>query len=609
MNRWIPAILGMLLGASGGFYLGQHADRSPIAPPPAVVATAPPNVAAPAPTATPTPPAPTMQAAPAPVVPPVKEGLVYKRLLVDTSRAAPEACLLFSEPLASDPAIRYDDYLKIEPAAKLAVRLNGARLCLGGLEFRNDYKVTVAAGLPGASGERTRDAETIAVSLGEQPALVSFGSNGFILPRQGSDGVAIQTINVDKVRIKVSRVGDRIVARTKFLQAQGDNNYSWREIEPDATTLVWSGEMTVERAHNQRGTTMFPIADVLKPRRSGAYLVEADIRKKKSSGDDDDYDDWRDRDRLTARQWVVDPDLALTSLRGADGLHVFTRSLDSARPMAGITLTLIAVNNDELGRATTDASGHSAFAPGLMRGKGGAAPSVVMAFGADEDYAVLDLKRPAFDLSDRGVSGRATPGPVDGFLYTDRGIYRPGETVHITTLLRDRVALAMDGVPITLTINRPDGVMFTRLTLDGAKAGAVTTPFVLNDSASRGLWSAVASLDKAGDPVGRVEFDVQDFVPQRLKVTLSTAATVLRTGEAASVAVNGRFLYGAPAADLAAEGELKLSPEREPVADYKGYRVGLFDDPFKEQTIPLKVANTASDGTTSAAITLGDLPA
>ena len=53
------------------------------------------------------------------------------------------------------------------------------------------------------------------------------------------------------------------------------------------------------------------------------------------------------------------------------------------------------------------------------------------------DYAFLSLKGPAFDLSDRGVSGRTAPAGLDAFVYTERGVYRSGETVHITALLRD----------------------------------------------------------------------------------------------------------------------------------------------------------------------------
>ena len=83
-----------------------------------------------------------------------------------------------------------------------------------------------------------------------------------------------------------------------------------------------------------------------------------------------------------------------------------------------------------------------------MRGRGGDEPFVVTAYGPENDFNFLEIGRAAFDLSDRGVSGRPQPGPVDGFLYTDRGIYRPGETVELMALVRDDKAEAMSGLPI-----------------------------------------------------------------------------------------------------------------------------------------------------------------
>ena len=53
------------------------------------------------------------------------------------------------------------------------------------------------------------------------------------------------------------------------------------------------------------------------------------------------------------------------------------------------------------------------------------------------DFAFLDLTAPGFDLSDRGVEGRSAPGPVDVFATTERGVYRPGEVVHVTALARE----------------------------------------------------------------------------------------------------------------------------------------------------------------------------
>src|SRR5438132_14257836 len=107
----------------------------------------------------------------------------------------------------------------------------------------------------------------------------------------------------------------------------------------------------------------------------------------------------------------------------------------------------------------------------MLHGRGGDEPYAVMAYGPGGDFNFLEVGRAAFDLSDRGVSGRPQPGPVDGFLYTDRGIYRPGEAVHLTALVRDDKAEAAAGLPLTLRWLRPDGVEVDRRQLTGGKLG------------------------------------------------------------------------------------------------------------------------------------------
>lgn len=84
-----------------------------------------------------------------------------------------------------------------------------------------------------------------------------------------------------------------------------------------------------------------------------------------------------------------------------------------------------------------------------------------MAFG-NGDYNFLDLTKPAFDLSDRGVDvGGAECG--GRLLYTERGVYRPGETVELMTLVRDSRGYAQPDAPLTLKVFRPDEVEIAQL--------------------------------------------------------------------------------------------------------------------------------------------------
>ena len=83
-------------------------------------------------------------------------------------------------------------------------------------------------------------------------------------------------------------------------------------------------------------------------------------------------------------------------------------------------------------------AGHALFEPGLASGEGGSSPGAARRRPIRKgDYAFLSLKAPAFDLTDRGVAGRPAPTGLDAFVYAERGVYRSGETVYLTALLRD----------------------------------------------------------------------------------------------------------------------------------------------------------------------------
>ena len=106
-----------------------------------------------------------------------------------------------------------------------------------------------------------------------------------------------------------------------------------------------------------------------------------------------------------------------------------------ARDHAGegaVEVRLLSRSNEVLATKRTERDGHVQFEAGLTRGEGALAPAMLIATDSKGDYAFLSLKAPAFDLSDRGVAGRAVPAGLDAFVYTERGVYRSGETVQVT---------------------------------------------------------------------------------------------------------------------------------------------------------------------------------
>jgi uncharacterized protein YfaS (alpha-2-macroglobulin family) len=580
MNRSTLAalVVALMLGSGiAGYLIGRPADSVDRTPPRSATATAPSPASRPAAT-------PVAQPAPATAT---TEPFRYRRYSLDNSHAEAEACLLFNKKLQAGDGVQYADYLRITPEVKSAVRVSDDKLCIGGLAYGEDYSITLLAGLPGAGGVKLDEEYKVSLALGPRPAAITLPGKGFILPRGTAAGLPITTVNVGKLGISVYRVNERglnqFVSRYYYsgtFPSTEPITESWslrQWLNGQNGKRIWRGTMEVKNVQNQAVTTAFPIRDTIKDWKPGAYFVVAWNSAKPPNRNDEDYDDDDDEQNGTnlAGMWVVDTDIALTSFTGRDGLTVFARSLASAEPLANCDVVLLSRGNEPIGKAVTDAQGRASFDAGLLRGKGAAeATSVMVTDTARQEFSRLELTKAAFDLSDRGIEGRALPGPVDAFLYTERGVYRPGETVQLMAMLRDDGAVALKDMPVTLIVKRPDGSEFTRYTQTLTASGALHQAIDLPKSSRRGLWSAAAYIDPRGTPVGRVEFSVEDFVPEKLKVDLSTDAKILRTSRSTTFDLSADFLYGAPASGLKVESDLRITVDASPFPAFAKYSFG-----------------------------------
>jgi uncharacterized protein YfaS (alpha-2-macroglobulin family) len=537
---------------------------------------------------------------------PQVDGMAFVRLRAEMDQAEPRACLEFSQNLSTDASINYADYLVLDPVAPFQVDVSGNLLCLGGLPFEPERQMTVREGLPSASGERTEYDETFTLTFGDRPAYVGFAGGGVILPRSEADGIAIETVNVSRLAVEVLRVPDRILSQYQL--NRGANNeeggwdyWSFNSAGENVGVQVYEGTIDVEvgNRRNTAITTVFALGAALNELRPGAYVVK--VRDDSPSAGQ--RADAENESRASSYRWILYTDMALQSFSGATGLDVVVRSLRTARPLANTTLTLIAENNEELARTRTDRDGRVHFAEALVNGDGPARARYVMAYGAGGDFAALDLQRPGLDLSDRGVDGRRAPGDVDAYLYTERGIYRPGERVRLIGLIRDPVGRAISNRESTLVVYRPNGTEARRIRMTAAvDGGAVAKNIQLDRSSPRGMWRAEILVDGQEASAGSVSWSVEDFVPQRLRVAIEASEAVLRAGQARPISVQADFLYGAPGSGLAVEAEGRLMIDPTPFPDFAAYTFGKADESFDEQFFQLP--GTVTDGTGAAQLEL-----
>ena len=306
-------------------------------------------------------------------VAPVADDRVFRftRVTTEAGGAVAEACLVFSKPLDETGGVNYADYVDLPAEVKAGFRVAREKLCLSGLGFGRDYDVGLRPGLPAAAnGGALAEAQNVTLALNDRPPAVALGQ-GFILPRETGDGLPITTVNVDRLSIKLYRVGDRMLARMRqdFVDERSIYPYSAREVQEDEGRLVWQGEIPVQGPRNSAVTTLFPLTEAVGRTEPGAYLLVASNPDAPRQGEEGEYyysDDYRPQ----AGQWVVQSDLGVTSFRGDDGLTLSIRSLASAKPLSGVRLSLIARNNEVLGEAKSDGKGMARFDAGLLRGEG-----------------------------------------------------------------------------------------------------------------------------------------------------------------------------------------------------------------------------------------------
>ncbi|MFN7024318.1 MAG: MG2 domain-containing protein, partial [Pseudorhizobium sp.] len=520
----------------------------------------------------------------------------------DADSGNPRACIQFSEPLVK-AGVDYAPFVTLDGQAPKAMEAKESQICVEGLTHGQRYKLSLRRGLPSSVDEPLAAQVDLDVYIKDRSPMVRFTGDSFVLPSTARRGIPIVAVNTDRADLKLYRIGDRNIAplltTSEFLTQM--SGYSANRIEQENGELIWQGTIDLGQEMNKEVATSFPVDEALPSRKPGVYVLTASTSNAVSQ-------EWDDK----ATQWFVVSDIGLTTYAGTDGLDVFARSLGSAKPIANLDLQLLAKNNEVLGTAKTDTDGRATFTAGLMRGTAGMVPAVLTAQKGDEingqDYVFLDMTRAGFDLSDRGVTGRPAPGAIDLLSWTERGVYRPGETVHASALARNVDATAIENLPLTFVFLRPDGVEDRRMVKTG-EIGGYTLDLSLQDTAMRGTWTMQVFTDPKASFIGEKTFLVDDFVPDRIEFDLTTEATEIVTGEPIPVRIDGRYLYGAAAAGLGLEGEIALTPTRENVA-FPSYQFGLADEEETETVrLPLEdLGKTNDDGTAIFRADIAELP-
>lgn len=484
--------------------------------------------------------------------------------------------LSFSVPLNPDQKFAEKVHLvdskdgKVDGAWELSDNLMELRL--RHLEPKRKLVLTIDPGLVAVNNNTLAAEYSARLETSDLQATVGFASRGSLLPTRLAEGLPVIALNVDKVDVEFFRIKPESLPA--FLGSwEGSSSlesYQSKELLPLAD-LVYSGRFDLNPARNTRETVLLPISGLKPLQQPGVYLAVM-----RASGT---YNYTQPATLFTLS------DIGLSAHRYANRLDVFTQALEGGKVLSGVDVELYDEKGRVIGQGKTDNAGHAELPL--------PAKAEVLLAHQGEQTSMLRLNSAALDLAEFDITGPKAH-PLQFFIFGPRDLYRPGEVVLLNGLLRDSDGESVKPQPITVEVRRPDEQVSRKFVWDADATGLYQYQLQLSEEAPTGRWQLVFDL---GDGKPQLyEFQVEDFLPERMALELKGSDTPLAPDAPFDVAITGRYLYGAPASGNRLNGQLYVRPLREAVPGLPGYQFGSVTEEDLKQDLEIEDSTLDANG-------------
>ncbi len=510
--------------------------------------------------------------------------------------------LEFSRPLVGTQA--FDTLITVSNEEQAAVEgswalddENARLLRFPYVKANSDYTLQIRPGLSATDGSTLEQPIERKLHSGPLEPSVGFASQGSVLPARETRGLPVVSINVKEVDVQFLRVRDAEVANffaayQRNGQRSGwdlDPQWGWygREGKPlmQIAESVYANRFALVGKENERSLNYLPIQNIGELAQPGLYFASM----QRAGSFSDEYQ--------TCFFFVSD--IGLHSRSYKDTLFVHAASLRSGIPLAGVDLAVLDAKGETVASGRSDAEGNAQLAYAFKS-------SEVLVARSGKDVSLLPFNQPALDLSDFAVGGRRQAW-FDVFAWSGRDLYRPGETVRLSALLRNYDGKPIKPQPLFLTLKQPDGRIYSEARLEPREGNYFEWSREIPADAPTGRWNVEFRTDPNSEQVSQgYSLRIEDFLPERMKLDLSSPQAQLSPGEELALEVQGDYLYGAPAAGSRFSARLTLAPDQHPVASRPDF---FFGDPALElpkQAEDALDAKLDAQGHLSATISLGE---
>ncbi|MBO9663502.1 alpha-2-macroglobulin [Dokdonella sp.] len=492
--------------------------------------------------------------------------------------------LEFSQPLVGTQA--FDTLIAVTDASGGAVHdswaldEDGRTLRLPYVKADQNYSVRVKGELAAADGKTLGSEVAKEVYTGPMQPAVGFASQGSVLPARETRGLPVVSVNVKEVDVEFLRVHDKELANF-FAAYQKNGKRSSYELDASywynragkpvaqIAESVYSNRFALSGKENERTLNYLPTQNIAELSQPGLYFAVM----KRAGSFDSEYE----------TSFFFVSDIGVHTRAYEDALFVHTASLKTGEPLAGVELSILDAKGETVVTGKSGADGNAQLAYALKADQ-------VLVARSGKDVSLLPFNQPALDLSDFAVAGRKQTW-FEVFGWSDRDLYRPGETIRLSALLRDHDGNAIKPQPLFVTLKQPDGRPYAQAQLDPKDLNYFEWSKEIPVDAPTGRWQVEFRTDpKSTEAAQGLTFRIEEFLPERLKLDLATQQDTLKPGEALKLDVEGDYLYGAPASGNRFTARLTLAADQHPVDAHKDY---YFGDPAVE--LPKEAKDVADE--------------
>ena len=449
-------------------------------------------------------------------------------------------------------------FVELSPKTPFTVEpgYNGFTI-LGDFKPRQRFEVTLKKGLPSRDGSKLEADYTKAVIFPDMYPVLLFPAAGTFLSPAGDLRVPIETVNIEEVSLNLWRVYENNIPLAMTMQGYSVPRDLTRRIvtknarpEGALNTPVRRAIDLKELAGESKGVFLLTASDV-----SGEYWGEAE-------------------------QLVAVTDLGITARVAPAGITVWVNTILGMKPVESASVKVYSKSNQLIASGSTDGTGIWSWS-----GKEPWDPQLVPAIvtvekGDDLSFLKLDTNLLADGGFDTG--GRSWSTGYDAMVFAPRGVFRPGERVDFSTIVRDARRMPPDPFPVLYVVRSSLGREVARGTAMLSPEGMASFHAALAPASPTGNYSAEVFLP--GDeksPLGRTSFFVEDFVAPRLEVKAASETKYLLPGESADVEIASSYLFGAPAAGLPFEAEVRASSAAFRPEGWKAFTFGDMEKKFE----------------------------